>query len=262
MPTAKSLTGLKIGIASVFWAGLDDCVKPVADAAKKKLADAGVVFVEASTADLAGSKALNDSISFPIGLCEPVAAIPDHFTATANNAPVSTVATVIAEVANPDLQGALGAILGDVHTGSFSADIVPTTGDRAHLQKLYTDYFFAAKVACALFPTTFLATPKIDATHGFSIVGCTVDGIETTGPTFCTCIRNIDPCINAGIPSVSIPVGLTAFGLPVACRSTALWARTPLCWPSAWALKRPGAHSQHLGLIASTNVPSWLTGCI
>jgi mandelamide amidase len=213
VPTAKSLTGLKIGIPAAFWAGLDDSVKPVADAAKQKLAAAGVVFVEASTADLAGIMALNDSMSFPIALHEPVAAIPAYLTT--NGASITTVAQVQAGLASPDVVGAFGAIAGDVYAAAYAAAMVATTGGRAQLQKLYADYFAAAKVECVLFPTTLLAAPKIDTANGSGNISYAVGGVATTGPTFGTCIRNTDPCTNAGIPSVSIPAGLTAGGLPV-----------------------------------------------
>ena len=208
VPTAKALKGLKIGLPAAFWAGLDDSVKPVAEAAKKKLADAGVVFVDA---DLAGIMALNDAISFPIALHEPVAAIPAYLSA--NNAPVSTVAQVSAQLASPDVQGAFGAIAGDVFGGAYP-DVMATK--RPALQKLYKDYFAAQGVECVLFPTTLLAAPKIDAANGSKNLSYTVGGVEQKDKdTFGTCIRNTDPCTNAGIPSVSIPAGLTAGGLPV-----------------------------------------------
>jgi mandelamide amidase len=66
-----------------------------------------------------------------------------------------------------------------------------------------------------MFPTTLLAAPKIDAVKGSSEVKYTVGGVEKTGDTFGTCIRNTDPCTNAGIPSLSIPAGMTTGGLPV-----------------------------------------------
>lgn len=216
VPTAKALKGLKIGIPAAFWTGLDDSVKPVAEAAKKKLADAGVVFVEA---DLTGIMALNDSVSFPIALHEPVNAIPAYLNA--NNAPVRTVAAVIAGLASPDVQGAFGAIAGDVFgpapgNGAYDAAMVAVTGGRAQLQKLYKDYFSAQGVECVLFPTTLLAAPKIDAAKGSDKLSYTVGGVEQKDKdTFGTCIRNTDPCTNAGIPSLSIPAGMTAGGLPV-----------------------------------------------
>jgi Asp-tRNA(Asn)/Glu-tRNA(Gln) amidotransferase A subunit family amidase len=216
VPTAKALKGLKIGIPAAFWTGLDDSVKPVAEAAKKKLADAGVVFVEA---DLTGIMTLNDSMSFPIALHEPVNAIPAYLNA--NNAPVRTVTAVIAGLASPDVQGAFGAIAGDVFgpapgNGAYDAAMVPVTGGRAQLQKLYKDYFATQGVECVLFPTTLLAAPKIDAAKGSDKLSYTVGGVEQKDKdTFGTCIRNTDPCTNAGIPSLSIPAGMTAAGLPV-----------------------------------------------
>jgi mandelamide amidase len=94
--------------------------------------------------------------------------------------------------------------------------MVPTTGGRALLQKKYTDYFAAAGVECVLFPTTLLAAPKIDAAKGSHTLSYTVGGVEQKDEnTFVTCIRNTDPCTNAGLPSLSIPAGMTAGGLPV-----------------------------------------------
>ena len=211
VPTAKALKGLKIGIPAAFWTDLDDGVKTVADSAKKKLADAGVVFVDA---DLTGIMALNDAISFPIALHEPVAAIPAYLSA--NSAPVTTVAQVQAGLASPDVVGAFGAIAGDVFGGAY-ADVMATK--RPALQKLYKDYFAAQGVECVLFPTTLLAAPKIDTATGSSSgkLPYTVGGVakQTARDTFGTCIFNTDPCTNAGIPSLSIPAGLTSGGLPV-----------------------------------------------
>ena len=208
VPAAKNLKGLKIGIPATFWAGLDDSVKAVSLAAKQQLADAGVVFVEA---DLTGIMALNDAISFPIALHEPVAAIPAYLSA--NKAPVKTVKEVSDQLASPDVQGAFGAIAGDVFGAAYPG-VMAT--QRPALQQLYKDYFAAHGVEAVMFPTTLLAAPKIDATNGSKSLSYTVAGVEQKDKdTFGTCIRNTDPCTNAGIPSVSIPAGLTAGGLPV-----------------------------------------------
>lgn len=208
VPTAKSLKGLKIGIPSSFWTGLDDSVKVVADACKDKLAAAGVVFVDA---DLVGVMAKNDEVSFQIALHEPVSAIPAYLTA--NNSPVHTVQQVNDQLASPDVIGAFGAILGDVF-GAAYADVMAIK--RPALQNLYANYFASQGVECVMFPTTILAAPKIDAVKGSDKLSYIVDKVEQKDKdTFGTCIRNTDPCTNAGIPSVSIPAGLTSAGLPV-----------------------------------------------
>lgn len=210
-PTAKALKGVKIGIPASFWAGLEDSVQTVAATAKQQLADAGVVFVDA---DLTGIMALNDSVSFPIALHEPIAAIPAYLSA--NSAPVSTVAQVMADLASPDVKGAFGAIAGDVFGGAYAAAMIPVTGGRAQLQKLYKDYFAAQGVEAVMFPTTILTAPKIDPVNGSSKLSYTAGGVVLADmDTFGTCIRNTDPCTNAGIPSVSIPAGLSADGMPV-----------------------------------------------
>lgn len=208
VPPAKNLKGLKIGIPASFWTGLDDRVKAVSLAAQQKLADAGVVFVEA---DLDGIMALNEAISFPIALHEPVTAIPAYLAA--NQAPVRTVKEVSDQIASPDVQGAFGAIAGDVF-GAAYPDVMATK--RPALQKLYRDYFAKHGVEAVMFPTTILAAPQIDAANGSKTLGYTVDGVEQKDKdTFGTCIRNTDPCTNAGIPSVTLPSGMTAGGLPV-----------------------------------------------
>ncbi len=208
LPTAKPLAGLRVGIPTSFWQGLDDSVRPVAQAARKKLSDAGVVFVEA---DLKGIWELNNLVSFQLALHEPVRDIPAYLAA--NKAPVRTVQEVANALASPDVQGAFGAILGDVFGAAYDAAI---NTHRPAMQALYANYFRANQVDAVLFPTTVLAAPPIDAAQGSGKLSYTVDGIvQKDKETFNTCIRNTDPCTNAGIPSLSIPAGLTAGGLPV-----------------------------------------------
>jgi indoleacetamide hydrolase len=59
-----------------------------------------------------------------------------------------------------------------------------------------------------VFPTTPMPARPIGQDQEVELNGKKV-------PTFFTYIRNTDPDSNAGIPGISLPVGMTAEGLPV-----------------------------------------------
>ncbi len=204
MATAVPLAGLRIGVPASFWAGLDNELAAVMNSARTRLAAAGVVFVDVDTVGLA---ALNDNVSFPVALHEPVADIPAYLAATGVTG--ITVASIAAQIASPDVAGAFGAILGDVFAGAYDAAI---NVHRPQMQALYASYFADNTLDAMLFPTTVAPATTIDAVNGsstFSINGgAPVD-------TFTTYIRNTDPGSNAGIPGLALPAGLTAGGLPV-----------------------------------------------
>lgn len=204
VPAAVGLRGLRIGIPASFWAGLDVQVASVMNAAKSKLAGAGVVFVDVDTVGLA---ALNNNVSFQVALHEPIADIPAYLAAS--GASGITVASIAAQVASPDVRGAFGAILGDVF-GPAYADAINVF--RPQMQTLYARYFADNALDAMMFPTTILPAAIIDAVNGSSTVS--ING----GPPadeFGSYIRNTDPGSNAGIPGLSVPAGMTASGLPV-----------------------------------------------
>lgn len=203
-PAVATLRGLRIGVPASFWAGLDNALSVVMTAARTKLADAGVVFVDVDTVGLA---ALNDMVSFQIALHEPIADIPAYLAATGVTG--ITVASIAAQVASPDVKGAFGAILGDVFGGQY-ADAIAI--HRPQMQALYASYFSDNRLDAMAFPTTITTAATIDAVNGSSNVS--ING-GAAADTFGTYIRNTDPGSNAGIPGLSIPAGLTAAGLPV-----------------------------------------------
>jgi len=204
MPGAIGLKGLRIGVPASFWAGLDTQLSAVMDAAKTKLAGAGVVFVDVDTVGLA---ALNNNVSFQVALHEPIADIPAYLAATGVTG--ITLADIAAQVASPDVKGAFGAILGDVFGGAY-ADAINVF--RPQMQTLYASYFADNALDAMMFPTTILPATTIDAVNGSSTVS--ING-GAPADEFGTYIRNTDPGSNAGIPGLSIPAGLTSGGLPV-----------------------------------------------
>ncbi len=202
--TPVALQGLRIGVPASFWAGLDAQLAPVVNAARAKLAAAGVVFVDVDTV---GLQALNNQVSFQLALHEPIADIPAYLAATGVSG--ITVADIAAQVASPDVKGAFGAILADAFGAAYGAAI---NVHRPKLQALYADYFAANRLDAMLFPTTLLPAVVIDAVAGSGKIS--VNGAALVD-TFGTFIRNTDPGSNAGIPGLSLPAGLTAGGLPV-----------------------------------------------
>lgn len=203
-PAPLALAGLRFGVPRAFWNNLDKEVAAVMAAAKAKLAGAGVVFVDI---DLDGVMALNDRMSFPIALHEPIADIPAYLAAS--GASGITLATIAAQVASPDVKAAFGGIMADAF-GAAYPDAISLY--RPQLRALYADYFAANRVDALFFPTTPLAAVPIDAVNGSSTVS--VNGAAATDE-FTTFIQNTDPGSNAGIPGLSLPAGMTAQGLPV-----------------------------------------------
>lgn len=204
VPAAVSLSGLRLGISQNYWSNLDTGLATVMTAAKAKLAAAGVVFVNL---DLVGITDLNNKSSFQIALHEPIADIPAYLLAS--GASGITVASIAAQVASPDVQGAFSAIMGDVYGSQYPAAI---STYRPQLQALYASYFKTNNIDALFFPTTPLPAVPIDLVKGSSTVslngGAAVD-------EFSTYIQNTDPGSNAGIPGLSLPAGFTASGLPV-----------------------------------------------
>jgi mandelamide amidase len=204
LATAAPLRGLRIGVPASFWEGMDSQLAAVVIRAEARLANAGVVFVDA---DLPGLQALNNSVSFQLALHEPIADIPAYLAA--NGVTGITLKDIAAGVASPDVKGAFGAILADAFGKDYEAAL---RVHRPKLQALYADYFAAHRLDAMLFPTTILPAVPIDLAAGSGKVS--ING----GPlvdTFGSFIRNTDPGSNAGIPGLSLPAGLTAGGLPV-----------------------------------------------
>ena len=201
---AEPLRGKRLGIPAAFWSGLDRDVEAVAKAARAKLADAGVVLVDA---DMAGLFEQNSKVSFVVALHEPIADIPTYLTASGIEG--ITLADIAAKIASPDVQGAFGAITADAFGAAYQDAI---TVQRPALQKMYEAYFRDNNLDGILFPTTIAPAPAIDAEKGSSEMS--INGDKPV-PTFDTMIRNTDPGSNAGIPGLSLFAGMTPAGLPV-----------------------------------------------
>jgi mandelamide amidase len=215
-------TGAHVGIApadlklvrlgvprAYFWENLDPETQRICEGALARLRAAGATLVEVGIPDIGK---LNDAVSFPVALWEVMRALPRYLRAYA---PGVGFREMIAQVGSPDVKGVLESQLTDkaVPTKAYQAAVGPA---RARLRAAYRAYFRANDLHAMVFPTTPLPARPIGQDQTVELNGKQV-------PTFPTFIRNTDPGSNAGIPGLSVAVGLTRAGLPVGLEFDGPW---------------------------------------
>jgi len=156
-------------------------------------------------ADLAGIGAINEAVSFTVALFEGKRDLDRYL---AGEGLSQRFADIVAEVASPDVKAVLSSLLDPATAVPEQAYNDAIKIHRPQLIELYRRYFADQNVAAVAFPTTPLPPPLIGEDETVMLNGNAV-------PTFMTVIRNTDPGSNAGIPGLSVPVGVTAGGLPV-----------------------------------------------
>lgn len=200
---AANLAKVRIGVPSFFNDDIDPETGRLMKDAYAAMEKAGVTLVPVDASnivDLAGK------IGFPIALWEVKR---DLAAFLADNNTGLTLEDVAAKAASPDVQFVFAnLVLGD----QAIPDAVYETSVnvlRPQLQAAYAELFAVNDLDAIAFPTTPLPAQAIEG----SDMNVMLNGKEV--PTFQTFIRNTDPGSNAGIPGLSLPIGLTADGLPV-----------------------------------------------
>ena len=203
--TALEPSGLgeaRIGIPRrYFYEDNDEDVLRVVEQALERWRGYGIELVEVDIPDI---QAAHEAANFPVILYEATQDI-EHYAR--EHGMETDFAAIVAEVASPDVQGILRPLLDD---GAISREtyLEALNTHRPRLQQIYRDYFATHGLAAVAFPTTPLAAEPIGADQrGME------DGDDK--PAFQKYDRNVSPASNAGIPSLSLPVGMTASGLPV-----------------------------------------------
>lgn len=196
------LKGLRLGVPPYFYANLDPGTAMRVEDALSKLRQAGVELVEADIPNIAE---LNAAISFPVVFFEVLRDLPEYLATT--NPPV-TLNDLVSQVASPDVSAIFGFITGP---GAIPESVYLDAINRYRpaLQQAYQKYFADNRVDAIIFPTTPLPARPIEG----SIATVELNGQQV--PTLNTYIRNTDPGSSAGIPGLSLPVGLTNDGLPI-----------------------------------------------
>jgi len=204
-PTAvepASLSGVRIGVPRrYFYEENDETVLHVVEQALERWRGYGIELVEVDIPDI---QAAHEAANFPVILYE---AIEDIGRYLRDHGMRIDFADVVAEVASPDVQGILRPLLDDAAIPRETY-LKALNTHRPRLQRIYRDYFATHGLAAVAFPTTPLAAEPIGADQR---------SLEDGGgkPAFQKYDRNVSPASNAGIPSLSLPAGMTAGGLPV-----------------------------------------------
>lgn len=195
-----SLRGLRLGVPRVyFFSGGEPGVLAAVEQALATLAAAGVVLVET---EVEGLGPLNDAVGFPVALYEMTQELPAYLAAAGYGL---TLAELAAQIGSPDVAGIVGSQLGDQAVPRAAYEHALRV--RPRLQAAYAECFARHKLDALAFPTSLLTARPIGDDETVQLLGQRV-------PTFGSFIRNTDPGSNAGLPGISLPVGLSN-GLPV-----------------------------------------------
>jgi mandelamide amidase len=197
---------LRLGVPRAgFYEDLHPEVAATVDRALDRLADAGVELVEVRVAE---AHALDAECGFPIVFFEVARELPAYLAGLPGPERRLTLADVIAQVASPDVRGALELAAG----GSVTEEVYRANlAVRDRLRAAYTAALRPAdgeRLDALVYPTVPLPAPPVGDDDTTELNGRQV-------PVFLTTIRNTGPGSTAGMPSITLPAGATAAGLPI-----------------------------------------------
>lgn len=196
------LTRIRLGVPRPhFYDDLEPAVAAATERALSLLSRAGATLVEVEVTDVAR---LNEASGFPVAVYEFMRGLPAYL---AENGIALTMRDICDAVATPNVRAMIATELGAgaVPEAVYRAAIAV---HRPALQAAYAATFAGDRLDALVFPTAPLSARPIGDDETVELNG-------RRQPTFSTFIRNTDPGSGAGLPGVSLPVGLTPDGLPV-----------------------------------------------
>ena len=193
---------LRLGVPRAFlYDNVDVMALVIIEDTLQKLRAAGVTLVEADVEDI---EALVAQTAFPIALYEVVRQLPVYLEEFHTGVSYDQL---VAGVASPDVQGVFGMLAGGGPIDD--ADYAAAMAARQSMKESFRKYFAENNIDAIVFPTTLLPARSITGSDETVIL----NGAQV--PTFPTYIHNTDHASIAGLPSISIPAGLTQSGLPI-----------------------------------------------
>ena len=204
---ATRLAGRRLGVPRpYFYDDLDDDVRSVTEQALARLAHAGatLVAVEVGGGEGPPLRELVAPLSLPLTFYEWPRALGAYLAA--ERCPVTTWEVADA-MAGPTERGWLAEQLwGDGVTHERYLDIV--AHGRPRLIAAYRACFARHRLDALVLPTTPLPARPVGQDDTVDLAGRPVRTLDAY-------LRNGDPSSVAGLPSISVPAGVTGAGLPV-----------------------------------------------
>ena len=203
-PAAEAeLDGLRLGVPqNYFYENLSPDVKANMDSTLALLSEAGVQLVEV---EMPGMADANNAVSFPIVWYEFMREFPEYLKTYGID---YSLEQVIDKIESLDVKGGMLANLGDL--GVKEEDYRTVMDEyRPALLSIYEQAFTENNVEALIVPSTPLTAQPIETSDS------TVELNGEQVPTFPTFIRNTDPTSNVGLPSLTLPSGKDADGMPI-----------------------------------------------
>lgn len=218
------LRDVRLGVPKpYFYDDLDPELVQAMDRSLATLADLGAVLVEVALPHVAE---LDHPASFTIVFYEALRGLARYLEQSSVTVGVEDV---VDEIASPDVAEVFRVMRneGKVSDADYRKAVEQ---QRPRLQEAYRRYFLENRVLAMVFPTTPLPARPIGEDDTVMLNGKRV-------PTFSTYIRNCDPGSVAGVPGVSLPIGLTKAGLPLGLEIDGPWGSDRILLQLAYALE-------------------------
>ena len=198
-----NLGELRLGVPrNYYWENLESSVASACEGALEVLRKLGVTLVDV---DLPGLAEADQAVSFVIALYEPRIDIPAYLHDIGSDV---TLEQMVEQTASPDVRATMMSLMNPQTGIPDAAYAAAIATHRPRLIEIFADCFKRERIDATIFPTTPLTARPIGE-------GETVELDGNRVPTFLTFIRNTDPGSNAGIPGITLPVGLSPAGLPI-----------------------------------------------
>lgn len=185
-----------------YFAGLHPEVARVANEAMERLAEAGVVFVEAEVEDLAAHV---DAANYPIICHDTVRMIKGYLREFETGVTFEQLLAMVGENIRDSLEARVpgGRLWVSDEAYAAARDV-----HRPALQEAFARCFRATGASAIVYPTTLMPAPSIGEELEVEIGGRRL-------PLRTAMARNIAPASCAGLPGLVLFAGLTRDGLPV-----------------------------------------------